>query len=646
MPIRRPALRELAERAGIVSAYRPAGGGAPQRTSDATRERLLAAQGLPADTEAAAREGLARVEEEEAALRAAARRAAAEDAAAGEAPRAFSADDALGAGRRVFGLWANLYSLRSEGNLGVGDLGDLRRLVALAADRGAGFVGLSPLHAQRNRGHDVSPYAPISRLFRNALYLDVDAVPEASDPEVAALRARREVKDEVAALRAGDRIDPPRAAHLKARIATALHAAFLRRHGDGGTARARAYADYRAREGGTLDDFATFAALEEERPGATRSAALRDPRGEAARRFREENAAAVDRHRFVQFELDRQLGLAADAARAAGMPLGLYPDLALGSQGGGFDPWMFPALFVPGVSVGAPPDAYAAEGQDWGFPPLHPRRLGDDDFAFLRRLLQASLRHAGALRIDHVLGFFRQWWIPEGRPAREGAYVRFPARALLRVAAQESRRARALLIGEDLGTVPPQVPPSLARHEILSSRVLLFERERGGRFKPASRWSPRALATVNTHDLPTFRAWLEGRDLDLRRELGLLPDDDARAEAGREREAEREALRRRLVRDGHLPRGLLPEPSWPAWTRAAHAFLCATPARLAGLSLDDVAGEVEPVNVPGVGPETWPSWTRRMGVSLEALPEQPGFGEALAGAASRGAPPAGGRRTA
>jgi 4-alpha-glucanotransferase len=635
---KRPALRELAARAGILPAYRPAGGGAPHRTSDATRELLLEALGLEAGSEGAARRSLRALRDEEAALGAA--EAALE---AGGPAHAHDVSRALGA-RRVFGVWANLYALRSERNLGVGDLGDLRRLVRIAADAGAAFVGLSPLHALRNRGHEISPYGPLSRLFRNTVYLDVDAVPEADDPQVRALREGAELKEEVGALRGGTRLDPARAARAKERLAAAMHAAFRRRHAPGTSRRARAYAAYRASEGALLDDFATFLALEEAAVGTGGSrdagawpAAWRDPRSAEVARFREAHAEEIDRHRFVQFELDRQLARAADDARRAGMPLGLYTDLALGSQGGGFDAWAFPGLFVHGVSVGAPPDAYAAEGQDWGFPPLHPRLLARDDFAFVRRLLRAGLAHAGALRIDHVLGFFRQWWVPEGRPASEGAYVRFPSRALLRVAAQESRRAEALLIGEDLGTVPPQVAPTLARHGVLSSRVLLFERTRAGGFKPASRWSPRALATANTHDLPPLRAWLEGHDLALRHELGLLPDAAALAAARRERDADRRALRRRLARDGLLPRAAGPAPGWAAWAGAVHAFLCATPSPLVGLALDDLAGEVEPVNVPGVDQDTYPSWTRRMDADLETLPARPGFAEALGGASARGA---------
>jgi len=638
----RSALRELAARAGIALEHRPPGGDAPRPTSDATCERLLEAQGLAAGTETEARRSLERIEDEEAALGAAER---ALEPPAGAGPggfRALTTDEALG-GRRVFGLWANLYSLRSERNLGVGDLGDLRRLVALAGDAGADFVGLSPLHALRNRGGEISPYAPLTRLFRNPLYLDVDAVPEADDPAVRRALDAPAAKEARAALRAGDRIDVPAAARHKEALAATLHEAFRRRHGAGGTDRAREYESWCTRSGARLDAFAAFLAIEEAEADTGRALdarawgpALRDPRGEGVARFRSANPDAVDRHRFVQFELDRQLGRAAEDARRAGLAIGLYPDLALGSQAGGFDVWAFPDLFVSGVSVGAPPDLYAADGQDWGFPPLHPRRLADDDFAFVRALLRASLRHAGALRIDHVLGLFRQWWIPEGRPAAEGAYVRFPARALLRVAAQESRRAGALLVGEDLGTVPPQVAPTLARFGVLSSRVLLFERERGGRFKPASRWSDRALATANTHDLPTLRAWLGVDDVALRARLGLIPAAAARAAAERERAADREALGRRLVRDGHLA-GDPADADWPAWARAVHAFLCATPSPLVGLALDDLAGEVEPVNVPGVGPETWPSWTRRMATALEALGDRPEFAEALSGAAARGA---------
>jgi 4-alpha-glucanotransferase len=343
---------------------------------------------------------------------------------------------------------------------------------------------------------------------------------------------------------------------------------------------------------------------------------LRDPGSDAVRAFRRAHPWQVDFHAWLQFELDAQLAAVAREAGSAGLAIGLYPDLALGSSRAGFDAWAFPERFASGVTLGAPPDDYAPEGQDWKLPAMLPAALAADGFAWFAHLLRASFAHAGALRVDHVLGFQRQWWIPAGRPASDGAYVRFPARELLRVLARESRRARALVIGEDLGTVPPGLTARLARRGILSSRVLLFERDTRGGFKPARRMSPRALLTANTHDLPSLAAFWSGRDLALRRELGVIPDDASLARALERREAERKALLGRLNAEGAR---LGASPSAGQLCAAVYAFLCRSPAPLVGVSLDDLAGETEPVNVPGVGPERFPSWTRRMGRPLEAL---------------------------
>jgi 4-alpha-glucanotransferase len=350
-------------------------------------------------------------------------------------------------------------------------------------------------------------------------------------------------------------------------------------------------------------------------------------------RFRARHAAALERHAFVQFELDRQLARAAREGERAGLAVGLYTDLAIGGAPSGFDAWAFRALFVPGVEVGAPPDAYNRAGQAWGFAPLHPGRLGTGGLGFLARLLRANLRHAGALRIDHVLGFFRQWWIPPGAAPDAGAYVRFPARALLGLVALEARRAGALVIGEDLGTVPAEVPATLARHGVLSSRVMLFERDRKGGFRPARRYSTRALVTANTHDLPTLAGWFAGRDLELRRALGLV-SARAHAQACRERRRECAALLARLRRDGHLA-GPLRELAPAERLAAVNRFLCATPAPLVGVSLEDLAGETEPVNLPGVGAGRHPSWTRRLAVPFSRLARSEETRVALAGAAAR-----------
>jgi 4-alpha-glucanotransferase len=596
----RAELRARAERAGILSRYAPAGGGAPRETRDRTRRLLLAALGAqePARPAPAAR------------------------------VRCASPRERLGRARG-FGIWLNLYSLRGRGGLGVGTLSDLAEAVRLAGAAGAAFVGVSPLHALRNRGAEVSPYQPLSRLFRNPLYLDVEAVPEWRD----APAARRALETgagarERAALRASPRVAYERVARLQRRALEAMHAGFRARHAGRDTPRGRAFARFVRAGGEALRDFACFCAIEDRlaaRGGARDwrawPAELRSPRSAAVARFRARHAAAVDYHLFVQFELDCQLAAVAAAGRRAGLAVGLYLDLALGSVASGFDGWAFPDLFVPGVSLGAPPDAYARVGQDWDVPPLHPRRVVADGGSFWRALLRANLAHAGALRIDHAMGLLRQWWIPRGEPAARGAYVRFPAAELLSALARESRRAGALVVGEDLGTVPRGLASLLARFGVLSSRVLLFERDARGAFRRARGYSRRAVATANTHDLATLSAWWEGDDLALRARLGLLRERDM-PRVQREREAERRALVRRLCAEGDLRRGA-GAPGFAELRAAVHAFLCHTPCPLVGLSLDDLAGEREPVNVPGVPLDRHPSWTRRMQRSLADLARDP-----------------------
>jgi 4-alpha-glucanotransferase len=610
------ALLARAERAGIQARYTPSGGGDPCVASERTLERLLRALG-------GGGEG-------------AADRA---DPPRPSRPRCVAPEERLG-DRPGYGLWANLYSLRSDRGLGVGSLSDLRQLVRFAADAGAVFVGTSPLHALRNRGPDISPYQPSSRLFRNPLYLDVTGIPEWADAPAARRRldARAELRRR---LLAADRIDYDACAGLHRELMGELHAAFRVRHAGRDTERGRAYARYRRERGDLLRDFATFCALEERlaedgHPRDWRSwpAPFRSAGSAAVRDFRASHAEAIDFHVFQQFELDRQLAAVARDAREAGLLLGLYPDLALGSAASGFDAWAFPEAFVSDASLGAPPDAYAREGQNWGIPPLHPRGLLRDSGGLFRRLLRSGFEHAGMLRIDHVMSVIRQYWIPAGEPATEGAYVRFPARELLDVVAEESRRAGALVVGEDLGTVPPGLAPLLARYGVLSSRVLVFERDARGTFRPAHRYSRRALVTANTHDLPTLAALWSGRDLALRRELGLLRDEARVAEAEAERDGLRRALLRRLTRDGDLPLGVT-DPPYAELCAAVYRFLCRTPSPLAGVSWDDLAGETEPVNVPGVPAEVFPSWTRRMRRSLEALTRDPGVERSLAGVRSR-----------
>jgi 4-alpha-glucanotransferase len=528
---------------------------------------------------------------------------------------------------RLAGLWANLYTVRSQRGFGFGDFGDLARLAALAGERGAGFVALNPLHALYGRGNAIAPYSPMSRIWQNVAYLEVEAVPELAD--CAAARARLAALP-LAALRASGSLEHERVLDAKLDVLRELYACFTRGEQARESERGRAFAQFRERGGEALADFTCFEALQHElgAPDWRRwPQGYRDPRSSEVRAFASAHAPELAFRAFLQFELDRQLARAADTGRAAGLGLGMVKDLAVGSASDSADAWANPGLFAHAASLGAPPDAYAAEGQDWGLPPLVPHRQRADGYAYLRRVLQASFRSAGALRIDHVMGLARLYWIPAGRPGTEGAYVRQAQAELFGILALESRRAGALVVGEDLGTVPPELGPELASWGILSTRVLFFERDANG-FRPSADYPARALVLATTHDLPPLVGYLAGRDLEIRRKLGGIGSDDELKAALAEREAERAALIVRLRAEGDLPPGDAPVDD-TALICAVHDFLSRTPSRLRALSLDDLAGENEPLNLPGVPVERHRSWTRRMKRTLEDLAADPGIRAAL-----------------
>jgi 4-alpha-glucanotransferase len=521
----------------------------------------------------------------------------------------------------AFGVIANLYTIRSKTNWGIGDLGDLAALTEWAGLVGADFVGVNPLHALLNRGHDVSPYSPVSRLFRNPIYIDVTRVPELADaPAVRARLSSPEVIAELEALRDTPDVRYEQVMAVKGLALDVLHRVFVESVRGSGNERDHAYAAYVARHEPALTRFATWMTIAERQHSADwRSwpAELHDADSEAVRRIAQERAHRVDFHRWLQFETDRQLATAAAIAGGTGMRIGLYQDLAIGSSPTGADTWTFPQLFVDRVSVGAPPDPYAEMGQNWGLPPIDPRALRRNRYEYFIKLVRAGFRHAGALRIDHVMGLFRLFWIPEGRGGKDGAYVRYPASDLLGIVALESVRHNALVVGEDLGTVPEEVPPVLRKWGILSSKVLQFEREWDGGYKSARSYPPLCLATANTHDMVPLAGFWAERDITVRRDVGLANEEEEhrmRADRERERGALIQALRdEQILNDSQAP------TSSAELRAAVHGFLWSSPAQLVGLSLDDLAGEVDPVNVPGVGPDKYPSWTRKMRAPLEGI---------------------------
>ncbi|MGE3678948.1 MAG: malto-oligosyltrehalose synthase, partial [Burkholderiales bacterium] len=336
-----------------------------------------------------------------------------------------------------------------------------------------------------------------------------------------------------------------------------------------------------------------------------------------------EHVARIEYYEYLQWQAQRQLAQASERCRARGLAVGLYLDLAVSVDRAGSDTWTQQACYAPQASVGAPPDEFNPNGQDWGLPPLRPDRLRDSGYALFIATLRANMRSAGALRIDHVMGLMRLYWIPPGRTARSGAYVHYGLEEMLAIVALESERSRCMVIGEDLGTVADEVRAALSRRGVLSYRLLYFERGEGGTFRPAGEYPREALVAVSTHDLATLAGWWTGRDLALRRELGLFPDQASYERQLVERAQERVRLMLALQHAGLLPQDAVVEPTGsqvltPALAEAIHAFVASTPSRVMMVQLEDVVGEVEQANMPGTT-DQHPNWMRKLPCTLDAL---------------------------
>lgn len=453
---------------------------------------------------------------------------------------------------RSHGFLVQLYSLLSARSWGMGDLGDLADLAAWSGRvHGAGFVQVNPLHAAApGAPTDPSPYRPSSRRFPDPVHLRVEAVPEYAYVEdhshlgrAAGLRA--------AVLDGGALIDRDAVWELKREALELIYPVPL------GPGRRAAYADFLAAQGRPLEDHATWCALAEEHGPDWHSwpAALRDPRSHETARARAALQHRVDFHMWLAWLTDAQLADAQRAAREAGMEIGLVHDLAVGVHPDGADAWAQQDTFAAGMSVGAPPDAFNARGQDWGLPPWRPDALAASGYAPYRGLLRGILRNAGALRIDHVMGLFRLWWVPEGGDPTSGTYVRYDADAMLAVLVLEAHLAGAAVIGEDLGTVEPGVRESLSRRGVLGTSVLWFERDWSGTGRPLEpgKWREGCVATATTHDLPSTAARLTGEHVELRHRLGLLTRPLAQEQA--ESKAELAEWLGCLSRLGLLPEG-------------------------------------------------------------------------------------------
>lgn len=521
---------------------------------------------------------------------------------------------------RVWGFLLQLYAVASRRSWGIGDLGDLADLAHWAgAELGAGALLINPLHAT-SPVHPIhgSPYFPSSKRFVNPIYLDVTRVPElAALDEPDRERVSALGRDLSVTGRHCDRIDRDTVWRAKLTALAMLHAA------PRAPERAAAYADFCTLQGRPLDDFAAFCALAEVhgRRWQDWPPELHDPRGPAVAAARGELAERVELHRWLQFVCDEQLAAAQRAARDAGMPIGVIHDLAVGVDPGGSDGWALRDDLAIGVTVGAPPDLLAHQGQNWSQPPLRPDRLMATGFAAFRDMLRSVLRHAGGVRIDHVLGLFRLFWIPPGCSAAEGTYVHYPADAMLGVLLLEAARVGAIVVGEDLGTVPPGVRDTLHDNGILGSAVLYFQRtEDWSQPLQLEDWHELSLATVNTHDLPTAVGYLTGRRVEIYEQLGLLDADQAARERSQEatERAQLLALMRaeRVLADGPLADGptlgddgtLDAAADVSAVVDGMHALMARSPCRLVLAAVWDVVLDPRQPNVPGTQDDEYPNW--------------------------------------
>ncbi|MFT4137316.1 4-alpha-glucanotransferase [Microbacterium sp.] len=521
---------------------------------------------------------------------------------------------------RSWGLMAQLYSVTSHSSWGMGDFADLGALAAIAAERGADFVLVNPVHAAEVvTPIEPSPYLPATRRFLSPLYIRPEEIPEAAGLS-AAERGRRETSRRAAAAACADRIDRDAVWEAKR---PALEAVF----GLPRTAARQAELDaYLEREGQPLLDFALWCALEEHfalTPDEPRPEAADDISSLLVATLRTRLHDRVAFHAWLQWIADEQVRAAQRRATAAGMTVGVMHDLAVGVHPRGSDAWSLHDLYARGISVGAPPDMYNQQGQDWSQPPWLPHALAGAAYAPLRDLVRTMLRGAGALRIDHIMGFFRLWWIPAALGPAAGTYVRYDHEAMIGVLALEAHRAGAVIVGEDLGNVEPWVREYLGGRGILGTSVLWFEYEDGG-FKPPEHYREAVLATVNTHDLPPTAGYLKDEHVLLRARLNLLtePVEQALAEADAERERMLGTLR---------DRGLIgPDATEQQIIEALYVLLVASPSRLLGVALVDAVGERRVQNQPGTYRE-YPNWQVPLGdadgrpVHLEDLPANARF---------------------
>jgi 4-alpha-glucanotransferase len=545
--------------------------------------------------------------------------------------RAYLPENLQGGGRTA-GFNVTLYGLRSDRNWGCGDFTDLRSLTDWASiEIGVGFIGLNPLHALHNRvPYNTSPYLPLSIFYKNLIYIDIESVPECNSSRCAQrLLHSPGIQESIRKLRKAEFVQYQDIDRLKRRFLKVLFREF-RRSRKKNSQRAKEFAEYAKREGDLLHRFALYCALDEVLHKQDRNwwtwrdwpLEYHSPESQACRDFAEQHSQLVEFYKYVQFVIDEQLAAAEDYAKQR-LSIGLYHDLALATDNAGSDLWAHRGFFVNGCRVGAPPDDFSPNGQDWAFPPPRSNAHRENGYQLYRESIRKIVSRGGALRIDHVMRLFRLFWIPDGVEAAEGIYVRDNATDLMRVLALESVRSKNIIIGEDLGTVTDEIRAMLSGFGILSYRLFYFEKHPDRSFKRSQEYPPHALVSSTTHDLPTIAGFWKCRDIEARKAAGLA-DQRGYLSQHEDRKREKQQILDTLHSENLLPAYYARNAEHVSEIdgdlhNAIVGFLAQVPSMILLLNQEDFTKETEQQNLPGSTAQ-YPNWQRKMKVKIEELP--------------------------
>lgn len=539
--------------------------------------------------------------------------------------------EAFETGKKIWGISLQLYSLRSKRNWGIGDFTDLRNAIKILAPLGVDIIGLNPLHALFSHlPENASPYSPSSRNFLNPVYLDIEAMEEFSRNQKAQQLVRsHDFQDRLQQLRRTDLVDYSGVWAAKLEVLELLYQQFQQDLSGDETEANKKFRQYQEDGGTDLFKFSLFEALQNFFYQQNASLEtwqqwpeeFRNPDSNSVANWIDSNGAKIEFHQYLQWQAEQQLLAVREDCIQQEMIVGIYNDLAVGNERSSSLCWSEQSHFAKHTGIGAPPDDFNLLGQNWGLPPQIPQALSDSAYRLFIETLQANMRYAGALRIDHVMGLMRLYWVPENYQADQGTYVGYPFEDLLGILVLESRRNRCLIVGEDLGTVPDEVRHQLWLKKILSYRILFFEKDwHHGTFKPPAEYPPYALCTSGSHDLPTLRGYWQESDMELRANLNLWPSDDIKYQQRLARSQDRYQIKLALNKENLIDDEAIHDASTSELAAelflSIQRFLARSESLLMMVQLEDMLSQTNQINLPGTIDE-YPNWRHKISIDLE-----------------------------